>query len=180
MTSARLEYESYATHGHVKVVFFEESGGYLVIHPEHGQNEWEENKRIGRMLAELGDSVVLLPNMEGRPSPDALRNGEEWEFKTIQASNLKNAVQNALRKGKTQSANIICFVNMLYTIENITLGIYNAIKFDREARIANIGILFQDGRLVEMSREDVVNRRFIRKFYQKTKEDGRNPEPPSL
>lgn len=179
MQTARLEYESYVQHGYVKVIFHDIKGGYLVIHPEHGQNEWEENKRIGRMLADLGDSVVLLPNMEERPSPDALRNGEEWEFKTIQAINLKNAVQNALRKGKTQSANIICFVNMLYTIENVTLGIYNAIKFDKDGRIAKTGILFQDGKLVEMSREEVLNRLFIRKFYKKTKEDGHNPEPPS-
>jgi len=179
MDTARLEYESYAADGYVKVIFHNATGGYLVIHPKHGQNEWEENKRIGRMLAELGDSVVLLPNMEGRPSPDALRNGAEWEFKTIQASNLKNAVQNALRKGKTQSTNIICFVNMLYNIENITLGIYNAVKFDKDGRIANIGILFQDGRLLEMSREEVISRLFLGRFYQKTKEDGHNPEPPS-
>ncbi len=172
MNATRLEYESYAVLGYVKVVFHEDSGGYLVIHPEHGQNEWEENKRIGRILAERGDSVVLLPNMEERPSPDALRNGEEWEFKTIQAFNLKNAVQNALRKGKTQASNILCFINMRYTIENITLGIHNAVKFDRESCINNIAILFQDGQLIEMTREEVARKVFIRKFYEKIKEDG--------
>lgn len=117
------------------------------------------------MLAELGDSVVLLPNNEERPSPDALRNGEEWEFKTVRGHNLKNSIQNALRKGKTQSPNIICFVNMLYTTEDITLGIHNAVKFDTEVRIQKIGILFQDGRLVEMTREEVRSKLFVRKFY---------------
>lgn len=147
------------------MVFHEETMGYLVIHPAHGQNEWTENKLIGRMLAELGDVVVLLPNNEERPSPDALRNGEEWEFKTVCGHNLKNGIQNALRKGKTQSPNILCFVNMLYTIEDITLGIHNAVKFDAEVRIQKIGILFQDGRLVEMTREEVRNKLFVRKFY---------------
>lgn len=159
------QYEAFGVAGYVKVVFHEETEGYLVIHPAHGKSEWEDNKRIGRMLAELGDTVVLLPNDEKRPSPDALRNGEEWEFKTTRGHNLKNAVQNALRKGKTQAPNIICFVDMLYTIENITLGIHNAVKFDKEVRIHKIGILFRDGRLVEMAREEVRNGLFIRKFY---------------
>ena len=172
MHKSRLEYERYAALGYVKVVFHEDSGGYLVIHPAHGQNEWEENKTIGRMLTELGDAVVLLPNSKERPSPDALRNGEEWEFKTIQAFTLKNAIQNALRKGKTQASNILCFINMRYAIENITLGIHNAVKFDREGLISNISILFQDGQLIEMTRQEVSNRMFIRKFYEKTKEDG--------
>lgn len=166
MTTGNLtQYEAFGAAGYVKVVFHEETEGYLVIHPEHGQNEWEENKRIGRMLAELGDAVVLLPNNEGEPSPDALRNGEAWEFKTVLGYNLKNAVQNALRKGKTQAPNIICLVNMLYTIENITLGIHNAVKYDKEVRIQKIGILFRDGRMVEMTREEVRTNVFIRKFY---------------
>ena len=164
-TDNRAQYESYGAAGYVKVVFHEETEGYLVIHPAHGQNEWEENKLIGRMLAQLGDAVVLLPNDEAKPSPDALRNGEEWEFKTVQGYNLKNSVQNALRKGKTQSPNIICFINMLYTIENITLGIHNAVKFDSEVRIQKIGILFQNGKLVEMTRDEVRNKLFVRKFY---------------
>ena len=83
MTNLRLAYDSYAALGYVQVIFHEDSGGYLVIHPKHGQNEWEENKRIGRMLVELGDAIVLLPNDLEKPSPDALRNGVEWEFKTI-------------------------------------------------------------------------------------------------
>jgi Contact-dependent growth inhibition CdiA C-terminal domain len=165
MHATRFEYELYAMVGYIKVIFQEETGGYLVIHPEHGQNEWEDNKHIGRMLAELGEAIVLLPNILEKISPDAWRNGEEWEFKTIKAFNLKNAVQNALRKGKTQSPNILCFINMLYTIENITLGIYNAVKFDKTSRIEKIAILFQDGRLIEMTREEVRKGMFVKKFY---------------
>lgn len=165
MHPTRCEYELYAILGYIHVVFQEETGGYLVIHPKHGQNEWEDNKRIGQMLVELGEAIVLLPNHVDKISPDASRNREEWEFKTIQAFNLKNAVQNALRKGKTQSPNILCFINMLYTIENITLGIYNAVKFDKTSRIEKIAILFQDGRLIEMTREEVRNGLFVRKFY---------------
>ncbi|MBV6441561.1 MAG: hypothetical protein EPGJADBJ_03247 [Saprospiraceae bacterium] len=54
---------------------------------------------------------------------------------------------------------------MLYTIENITLGVHNAVKFDSEIRIQKIGILFQDGRLIEMTREEARNKLFVRKFY---------------
>ena len=51
-TDNYTDYEAYGTAGFVKVVFQEESGGYLVIHPEHGQNEWEENKRLIEMTRE--------------------------------------------------------------------------------------------------------------------------------
>lgn len=132
-----------------------EREGFLVAHPGHGKNEWAENIVIGRLLAAAGEAVVLLPNQADRPSPDALRNGEPWEFKTIQAYNLKNAVQNALRKGKTQSRNVLIFINMLYTTRDIALGIYNAVKFDKDGRLQKISVLFRSGRLVEMSREDV-------------------------
>ena len=33
--------------------------------------------------------------------------------------------------------------------------------------------------LSKMSGEEVISRLFIGRFYQKIKEDGRNPEPPS-
>lgn len=112
---------------------------------------------IGLLLAALGEAVELLPN---RPSPDALRNGEEWEFKTIKAHNLKNAVQNALRKGKTQSPNMLVFVNMLYAIEDNTLGIHNTVKFARDTCLEKIAILFKDERLVEMTRSAVKQGRY--------------------
>ena len=165
MTNLRLAYDSYAALGYVQVIFHEDSGGYLVIHPKHGQNEWEENKRIGRMLVELGDAIVLLPNDLEKPSPDALRNGVEWEFKTINTENLARGIQNALRKGKTQSPNIICFVTATnFHVHEIAHGIYNAVKFDAGQNIQRVGILFQSGFLVEVSREEVVARVFFQKF----------------
>ena len=164
-TDNRAQYDSYGAAGYVKVVFHEETEGYLVIHPAHGQSEWEENKQIGRMLVEFGDAVVLLPNQEGRPSPDALRNGEEWEFKTVATENLARGIQHALRRGKTQSSNIVCLVTATeFHVHEITRGIYNAVKFDKKQQIQRIGILFQSGYLVEVNRHEVVTRAFFKKF----------------
>ncbi len=57
MINQFYEYQAYWEQGYVKVSFYEETGGYLVIHPQHGQNEWEDNKTIGRLLAERGDAI---------------------------------------------------------------------------------------------------------------------------
>lgn len=155
MSPNRVQHDAYGREGYVQVVFVEECEGYLVVHPRHGQSEWEKNKNIGRLLAASGEAIVLLPNIDDTTTADALRNGEEWEFKTIKAHNLKNVIQNALRKGKFQSPNVLVFVDMLYTIEDITLGIHNAVKFDHHVRLQKIAVLFRNGSLIEMSRSAV-------------------------
>jgi hypothetical protein len=159
------QYEAYGAAGYVKAAFHEETGGYLVIHPAHGQNEWEQNKRIGRMLAALGDAVVLVPNQPDKTSCDALRNGEEWEFKTIGSTHVSRSLQQALRRGKTQAANVLCLVTQAeFEIHELTLGIYGAVKFDTKQELQRVSILFLDGRLIEMSREEVRTGVFIQKF----------------
>ncbi len=164
-TANYTQYEEYGAAGFVKVVFYEESEGYLVIHPEHGQNEWEENRRIGRLLAESGDTVVLLPNQPDKNSCDALRNGEQWEFKTIWSHQVGRALQQALRRGKTQAPNVLCLI-MQSEVEvyELTLGIYSAVKFDTKQQLQKIAILFMDAKLIEMSREEVRTNIFIQKF----------------
>lgn len=165
MSARRREYEAYGLIGYVTILFMEENDGYLVAHPRHGPNERADNERIGRLLAEAGEAVVLLPNVGGRSSADAWRNGEEWEFKTIGAKNLARGIQNAIRRGKTQSSNILCFVNVAdFHIHEIALGIFNAVKFDSKQQIQKIAILFRNGILVEMTRAEVISKLFFKKF----------------
>jgi hypothetical protein len=147
------------------VVFHEETEGYLVIHPAHGQSEWEDNKLIGRILAEMGDTVVLLPNQPDKNSCDALRNGEEWEFKTIRSDYVSRSLQQALRRGKTQAPNVLCLVTQTeFEVHELTFGIYSAVKFDTKQQLQRIAILFPDGKLIEVSREEVRTEVFIQKF----------------
>lgn len=167
MTSRRNEFEQFGEQGYIKVVFHEENGGYLVIHPDHGQNEWEQNKEIGRLLAEHGEAVLLLSNQPYRRSCDALRNGVEWEFKTITSLNIGRAVQQALRRGKEQSPNILCFIRTEdVRLHEVSFGIDAAVKKDTLLKIQRIAILFPNGKLIEIERIDVKNGIMMKKFFR--------------
>lgn len=166
MNTPKEDFEWYGAQGYVKVVFHEENEGYLVIHPDHGQNEWEQNKEIGRYLAERGEAIVLLPNQPDRPSCDALRNGVEWEFKTVKSLNPGLAVQKAIRQGKRQSANIMCLIKTEdIHLHDISLGIYRAVKRDTQMKIQQIAILFPNGQLIEIDRIEVVSGTMMKKFF---------------
>lgn len=140
MGKNQTTYSEYGRQGYIRVIFHKVSGGFLVIHPKHGQHEWEANKLIGRMLAEQGDSVVLLPADDSiAGSPDALRNDEIWEFKTLaNAHNFSRALQGAIRRGKKQSPRVLCFIAMSYAFEELKLGIFNAVKFDRDLDLGTV------------------------------------------
>jgi Contact-dependent growth inhibition CdiA C-terminal domain len=161
-----LLFESYDNTLYIKKYYDEKSEGFVIIHRAHGLNELQGNEAIAILLANLGKKIVLLPNEEGIISADADVDDEIWEFKTVKATNLSSAVQGAIRRGKLQSSNILCFINQLYVIENITKGIYNVVKYDNAEMIQKIAILFTNGELIEMTREEVVEKSFVFKFYK--------------
>lgn len=158
-------YESFDEGIYAKIVFHEETGGFLVVHRGHGRSEYQSNVEIGLMLVTHGFCVVLLENIILKPTPDASIDGEMWEFKTIsRAKNLRNAVQRQLRKGKSQCGNILLYINQPFEIAEITFGIYNAVKFDHLAIIQRIAILFRDGTFIEFGREEVEDKRYLKYF----------------
>jgi Contact-dependent growth inhibition CdiA C-terminal domain len=161
-----LLFESYNDTLYIKKYYDEKSEGFVIIHRAHGLNELQGNETIAMLLAKLGRKIVLLPNEVNSLSADADMDNEIWEFKTINATNLSSAVQGAIRRGKLQANNILCFINQLYTIENITKGIYNVVKYDNTERIEKIAILFVGGELIELTREEIVEKRFVSKFYK--------------
>lgn len=165
MSERRIEFENWGRMGYVQVVFEEETGGFVVIHPDHGQHEWEQNKQIARMLAAHGDAIVLMPAKPDLTNYDATRNEEAWEFKTVRVSNIENALQDAIRRGKKQASNILCFIDSdNWEVHQITLGIYTAVKFDLKIQAVRLAILFRSGKLVEMTREEVRNGAFRNLF----------------
>lgn len=165
MTERRLEYENLGQKGYVQVVFEEKTGGFVVIHSEHGRYEWAQNEEIARLLAALGEAIILMPAKSDTTCFDAMRNGEDWEFKTVKSWKVGNALQNAIRRGKKQASSILCFIDSDgWEIAEITLGIFTAIKFDARAEAQRLAILFRSGKLVEMSREDVRKGNFIHFF----------------
>lgn len=165
MSERRIEFENWGREGYVQVVFEAETGGFVVIHPDHGQHEWEQNKQIARMLATIGEAVILMPAKGNLSSHDATRNNQAWEFKTVSALNIRAAVQGAIRRGKVQASNVLCFIDTDdWEWHDISFGIHAAVKFDIKTSIERLAILFRDGSLIEMTREDVRNGTFRNLF----------------
>jgi len=156
-----LEYHDYNTQLYDKVYFNTDSGGYVVVHKLHGKGELEQNLEIAEILAEKGEKILLLPDNKNIKSPDALRNGIIWEFKTISnAHNLYHALQNSIRKGKKQSENILIYINQAYTNENIAKALKSAVNMDNPIQIKEINILYHDKRLIKMERDEIENNSF--------------------
>jgi Contact-dependent growth inhibition CdiA C-terminal domain len=160
-----LLFESFDETLYIKDYFDKESHGFVVIHKTHGLNEVKGNKTIALILAKQGYRVVLQPNLQDMPTPDASINDEIWEFKTIsQSINLSNTVQKDLKRGKRQSSKILIYITQTYKIPEITKGIYNAIKFDEGELIEEIAILFKNERLILLKRIEVLDKSFTAKF----------------
>ena len=53
------------------------TGGYVVVHRQHGADELAQNLQVALPLMRRGEQVVLLAALPGQKSPDAWRNGEE-------------------------------------------------------------------------------------------------------
>jgi hypothetical protein len=158
-------YESFDSTLYIKEYYDINSHGFVVIHRTHGMNEIKGNKIIALTLAKLGYRIVLQPNFPNARTPDASINEEIWEFKTIwQATNLKNRVQLDIKNGKEQATNILIFIYQRYNIDDIILGIYNAVKYDKREIIKKIGILFEDGKLIIIERVEVIDNSYRSKF----------------
>lgn len=165
MSQNYLFFESYDDVTHIKEYYSHETGGFLVIHREHGVNEVEGNRVVALMLIKHGFRIVLQGNEPTVISADAMLDDEEWEFKTIsEAKNLSNRVQRDIKNGKRQAANILIFINQLYNTNDITKGIYNAIKFDEKEMVQKIAILFQNGNLIIVERAEILDKSYRHKF----------------
>jgi hypothetical protein len=106
-------------------------GGSIFRHPLHGASELSDNMKTAKKLADKGDSVWLLPNIDPQTknnalkairnkmmpfrfmknelkNPDAfiLNHGFTCEFKTIYG-NAKNTVKNDIRGAIGQANNIV-------------------------------------------------------------------------
>lgn len=148
-------YNSYDA-DYVKEYFNSKNGGFVAIHKGHGKLEKKQNKVIADLLAKKGTGVALLEDLNNVKSPDAELNGIPWEFKTLSNySNLQNAIDNALRAGATQASNTLLYFNGKYTNEAIVRGVTGRVKRNRNIKF--VALLFNDGRLLKLSRNQILN-----------------------
>jgi len=150
------EYNSYDTALYDKVYFNAQKGGFVVVHKLHGKNELLQNIVIAKHLANLGESVELLKCNYNEKTPDSIRNGEFWEFKTIEnATNISTAIQSALRKGKKQSGNILIYIKQKILKNQVIKGIESSLSMDKDNRIQKIALLTENI-LITLTRDEII------------------------
>lgn len=155
-----------------KIVFDENTNGYVVVHQHHGKGELKVNLPIALKLAEIGFCVELLAETKVVQSADAKIDSEFWEFKTTKGT--KSSIQNRLREGKYQSQNILLYVQTGFIIIELLRGIMSSISVDRTIRIQKIGLMFESRDelgLIVFSREEVRKSAFRKVLVHFTDEE---------
>ncbi len=166
-------FDAYDESQYTKIFFDAETGGFVVAHKKHGKYELEGNKKVALLLTQHGYGIVLLENLQNVVSADATVDGELWEFKTIAKTiNMSHSVQRNIARGKYQAPNVLIFINQAYNSNDVTKGIYNAVKFDEKELIEHIGILFQNAVLRIFSRAEILNESFRAQFLEGNNKGG--------
>lgn len=134
VSEAKVKYNSFSPDDYKKAYFNEKTGGFVVHHKLHGDDELEENLIVGKFLANLGYEITLLPRdvsdeifnpiiphgerKEGR-FPDALLNGTiVIDFKK-NTTPTYSAINNEIRKGKKQADYILIDVSSETTNKDV-------------------------------------------------------------
>ncbi|GEM_PF-6967485 len=115
---------------------------------------------IAKHLANFGKTVILKKEMDisNIKNADAVVDGKIIEFKTISnATNFKRAIENALRRSKKQAKNTLLYIKQKFCLSDLYRGIETAIKFDKSKKITEIQILFSDGNLKILLRNQIEN-----------------------
>ena len=151
------EYEQY--------YFDDQTGGFILIHQQHNLNPSE--LFIAEAFAKQGNQVKLLQEQAqiGEKTPDAKINNEEWEFKELSpnAVNIKNRVQRGIATAKKQAPNIAYHINNdRANLQDINRGIIRALVWDIEGNIQKIALVFQNGTINSLNREQLDNGEYFR------------------
>ena len=148
---AEAEYERY--------YYDEDTGGFILIHQNHNTNNSE--RFIAEILARLGRRVKLLSEQAapGIRTPDAEIDGEIWEFKELspEAVSIKNTVQRGVAVAKKRARNVAYHINTEANIADINKGITRAMVWDTERLLQKISLIFNDGKVQELTREELDN-----------------------
>jgi len=94
------------------LIYQSPSGGQVGWHPAHADEELEENKRTGQLLADRGEIVRLLPirpvigrRNVGKKNPDAIVGERIADFKAPNGTH--SAIKRAIKTANKQGAEIV-------------------------------------------------------------------------
>ena len=152
---SRKVYDSFSEE-YQRYYFDELTGGFVLIHQNH--NTTPSEIFVAQIFAQSGKQVKLLSEQtkEGFKTPDALIDGELWEFKELKnAINIRGATQKDIRNGRKQAGNIAYHLNQDYNIDDINAGIQSAIRFDPQKLVEKITLIFNDETWKTLTREEI-------------------------
>ncbi len=103
-----------------------------------GLNVWPHEQEMADILAEAGHTVEFIEptNKKGEHTPDALIDGDKWEFKSPRASSIK-AVERNLKVGRWQASRVVFYSRRMKGLPD------RAIEREIRRRIPEIGGLEQ-------------------------------------
>ncbi len=114
--------------------FDQETGGFVLIHEQHGKQDIQSEQFVAQAFAEQGKQVRLLKEIglpEGMKTPDAEIDGVLWDFKrlTEDATSLANRVQAGIKQAIKQSAENVGYHidRSEYDLSEIERGIKRAL-----------------------------------------------------
>lgn len=116
------------------------NGGCVDVHAAHGKLESCQNLPIALFLAARGERVQLLPvhNLQGIKSPDATRDGVEWEFK-VPNNQTASAIDNALRSASKQAARLLLHLPPTFGLALLEQALFDRMR--RNVRLQEIAVL---------------------------------------
>ena len=137
------------------------SNGYVVVAYQHGADELAQNLEVARQLMRWGERIVLLAAVPGQRSPDALRNGEIWEFKRLsQAKNIPRAIEKSLLQKKGQANQFVLHIQQPYSLAQVARGLHKAVCNSKPEHLAVVAVLFPDNTLATLTRSHLEQKDF--------------------
>ncbi|MFD1469834.1 hypothetical protein ACFQ48_16515 [Hymenobacter caeli] len=133
-------------------------GSFVDMHETHGKLESRQNIPIAFFLAARGERVQLLPvyDLQGIKSPDATRDGMEWEFK-VPEGRTANAIDKALRGASRQAARVLIQVAEELDRQLLEQAIHGRVR--RAVNIVEVAILLPSA-LHHFTRQEILNNTF--------------------
>jgi hypothetical protein len=145
------------------------NGGTVKVHYSHQAHELPENLFFGKILADKGKHIRLLPysRIQGAKKPDAEADGKILEFKFPRTTkNPHNIIQAYVEVANKQGAEIVMFylANPNITVRDLKRALIGSMHEGWNKNIEEIWLLYPDEILVEIKREEIENKHFIQKL----------------
>lgn len=160
------------------------SGGWVDLHPLHGEDELPDNLEACKVIADHGISVELLPclpanelalrqqflpDVFGNKNPDVRINGILiGDIKSPGRNSIKKrTITNAVNSAAVQKVElvILSLIGFDYIVQDIKKGIVGALQPDRNKSIKHIWIITQSKNLFKIDRETIFDDLLYEELY---------------